>query len=86
MLRVPFWATVDLGVLPAADYKIVTGGVEDEALKGVSAINDGPDDHLYAPIESARVDWDTATNRYTAIIQGRFTNSCMAWSEVRVVD
>jgi hypothetical protein len=88
-ILVPFTAEARLGRLDAGDYKVASAS-------GVATVQDltvtqaplgiGPDDYLYAPVESVRVEKDATTGRYRAVIEGRFTNSCVSIQELRLVD
>jgi hypothetical protein len=84
--KVPFFSEVNLGVLPAATYKIGVRGADAESLAVKEALSGGPDDYLYAPIDWAAVKLDGATRRYVATIAGRLTSSCMRWDDVKVLD
>jgi hypothetical protein len=86
---IPYNFEVQLGVLPFGDYRVVLGGTDiavTEALKVTEATNAGPDDYLYAPVDGAIVHRDANTGIMTAELTGRFTNSCMEWEDVRVID
>ena len=83
-LPVPFSVEVDLGVLPAGEYKIATNQNELTGFLTVSAaVTTSQDNFLYAPVEQARV--KRARDGYQfAVLEGRFTNTCMALKEVKV--
>jgi hypothetical protein len=85
-IATPFTTEVRLGVVPAGGYRVVTDGASASTLTVTRASNEGPDDHPYAPIDEARVDYDAATGLYTAVLRGRFTTPCMDWDEIQVVD
>lgn len=84
-VRVPYWSEVSLGILPAGTFDISADGAPSETLEVVEATNAGPDDYLYAPVDEARVEADFENQRYQVILQGRFTNTCMAWDEVALI-
>jgi hypothetical protein len=84
--RVPYSLELQLSQLAAGEYRLaVNGHGPTEALAVAAATNLGPDDFLYAPIDEASVDTD-AQGRLVATLAGRFTNSCMALDELRLVD
>ena len=81
---VPYTKTVKLGVLPKGDYTVLSNqGMLGEPMAVTQANNAGPDDFLYAPVDSARV--QTALDgTLSAVLEGRFTNTCMQWKEAKV--
>lgn len=85
---IPYDFEVQLGVLPEGQYKITIGaaGTEAESLSIAEAASAGPDDYLYAPVDAATVSRDEDTGRLYAQITGRFTNTCMTWDQIRVID
>jgi len=85
---IPYNFEVQLGVLPEGEYTITIGvsAAQPEALTIAEATSAGPDDYLYAPVDQAIVLRDEATGRLTAELSGRFTNTCMTWDYVRVID
>lgn len=83
-ILVPFTAPVELGVISKGNFKVSMNGAETENLTVDEASSAGADDHLYAPIDSVRV--EKIGEQYFGVIDGRFTNSCMAFSEIRVLD
>jgi hypothetical protein len=88
MALVPFTNEVRLGVLPQGDYTVVTNsGALSERLEVKEALNAGPDDYLYAPVEAVTVhEISTDSNgNYIAFLTGRFTTNCMAWDSTKVV-
>lgn len=83
LMLVPFTVELSLGVLPHGDYEIeANDGHLKRSLNIVSSTNSGPDDYFYAPIDKARVERGASGN-YHAVLEGRFTNSCMSLGEVR---
>lgn len=84
---IPFNQEISLGMLPVGHYEIlVLEGAIKESLDIAEATNAGPDDYLYAPVDSANVERDPQTNKLSAKIEGRLTNSCMRWREIKVID
>lgn len=85
--RIPFNITVDVGILPAGDFTVATNkDALRESLNIGEATNAGPDDDDYAPVDAVRVREVAGTDRMVAIIDGRFTNSCMSFDDVKVID
>jgi hypothetical protein len=85
-VRVPYFREVDLGVMPMGETPVSTLGAPNETLKVVESTNAGPDDYLYAAVDSARIEGDPASGRYFAVLQGRFTNTCMKLKQVVIHD
>ena len=83
---IPYWQEIRLGVLAEGTYKVRVAGDLQESLEVTEATTAGPDDYLYAPIDSAAVDKQIDSSDYVIKLQGRFTNSCMMMSEIRVID
>ena len=84
---VPYWQEIHLGILPIGDYKVVVPSSSiQEAMKIVEAPSAGPDDYLYAAIDAAAVDKQDDSDGYSIKMQGRFTNTCMVLTEIRVID
>jgi len=86
--RVPYTYEVQLGALPQGQFDVVTNaGALTEKLTITEAANAGPDDFLYAPIDSVQVSKRHAGSRANvAILEGRFTNSCMQFKEVKIIN
>jgi hypothetical protein len=82
---VPFFNEVDLGILPEGDFVIATYGAT-KNLNVKEAPNSGQDEFMYAPVESVIVEHNVSKTRYFAEIRGRFTNTCMKWKEVQLID
>ena len=84
-VRVPFTQEVSLGRLSRGEFTVET---RDERLTERLTVkpgrNPGPDDYLYAPVEFAHVTYPGGF-RWTAVLEGRFTNSCMSIQETKVV-
>lgn len=85
---IPYHVEVGLGVLPFGDYQVRVEGSSLPARKlaVAEARNAGPDDFLYAPIDSANVERDPQTRKIVATMKGRFTSRCMVWDDVRIED
>jgi hypothetical protein len=83
-MRVPFFKEVNLGILPYGSYEINSPHTPTESLAVAEAANVGPDDFIYAPVDSVAVTFEE--NRYFAVLQGRYSNTCMGLDEVRLVD
>lgn len=84
---VPFWQEIHLGILSVGDYKIsVPASSIHEAMHVAEAPSAGPDDYLYAAIDAAEVDRPLDSDSFVIKMQGRFTNSCMVLSDIRVID
>ena len=85
MALVPFTTEVKLGILSNGQYKIATNrGNFEVSLNVAAATNAGPDDHLYAPVEHAWIQ-KAQDGSLSAVLEGRFTNTCMAFDEVQVI-
>lgn len=83
---VPFFSEAFLGVLPVGEFKIASPGAALEKLKVDEATSAGPDEFLYAPVDSIKINYDEVSDVYSGILDGRFTNSCMKIKEVVVAD
>lgn len=81
---VPFSSEVFLGVLPMGEFNIESPGTSTEKLKVQESSSAGPDDFLYAPIDHVKVTYNEQAKTYTALLEGRFTNTCMKISSVDV--
>lgn len=80
---IPYYQEVKLGVLSEGRYEVkINDGAVTESLPVTEARSAGPDDFLYAPVDSAHVARQQA--QYVATLRGRFTDSCMRIKEVRV--
>ena len=86
---VPFTNEVHLGVLPHGDYSVVTNerSALSERLNVKEALNAGPDDFLYAPVEGVTVHEIRADSdgNYVAFLTGRYTTNCMAWDSSKII-
>lgn len=83
---VPFFSEANLGVMAVGDFKIASLGAAIENLNVAEASSAGPDEFLYAPVDSIKVNFDEVTKTYSGILDGRFTNTCMKIKEVSVVN
>jgi hypothetical protein len=82
-MLVPFTTTVSLGSVPQGSFQIATlDGVNRASLQVKTATAPGPDDYLYAPVDSARV--QVINSKLHALIQGRFTDTCSIIGEMRL--
>ena len=81
---VPFTQVVKLGQLSAGDYLVMSlDGRQLEKLNVKRATLPGPDDYLYAPVDRAWVNYPS-TDRWTAVLEGRLTNSCLKIVETKI--
>lgn len=83
---VPFTTEVALGQVKIGEYTVASRGGEAQPLEVNAAIHDGPDDFMYAPIDAVRVEKAPDGKRLQAVIEGRFTSSCMQFAELRLID
>lgn len=94
-VRVPYVQTLNLGLLRAGEYEIVTQR-DDGTLISVSSLpvaaatTASPDDHLYAPITDVFLEKSLGTLEgrdvfYTLYVSGSFNNSCMKFKEVKML-
>lgn len=84
---IPFTNTVSVGLLPAGKYKVEASNSHlTERLNVAGSQVSGPDEYFYAPVDSVAILPASSTEQQTAVIEGRFTNSCMTFDEVRVID
>lgn len=85
---VPFTNVIHVGALEPGSYQVSTN--KGMLLKNLSVELDpgtgtyGPDDFLYAPVDSVSVS-KTSDGRFEAKINGRFTNDCMEFGDVRLI-
>lgn len=88
-MLVPYFFTAKLGQLDHGGYKVEVIGPTTQLsddLPVKHAIGPSPDDFNYAPVDDAKVEKDPATGALTAVLRGRFTNTCMAWDKAIVED
>jgi len=83
---VPYTSESNIGIMPTGIFKVKSPGTEDEKLQVTEATSAGPDEFLYAPVESAKVTFDEASRTYRGVLEGRFTNTCMRMKEVKVIN
>lgn len=86
-MLVPYFKTVNLGVLPEAQYDVEIRDASGRFVKAASvnvakATTSNPDDYLYAPVEEVVVDQSGAAPKL--ILRGNFTQSCLRVKEVKV--
>jgi hypothetical protein len=86
----PFIQTVKLGIIPEGDYQVVYS--KDQQVR--SSLNvtrrktESPDDYLYATVENAYIDVNSANGKQALKMQGHFPYffiGCMVLKDVRVV-
>ncbi|MBI3018746.1 MAG: hypothetical protein HYY61_02495 [Deltaproteobacteria bacterium] len=83
-VMVHYTQEINLGILKAGKYKL---DIPSDCPEGTPTLfvahstNPGPDDYLYAPIESARV---LSKETPTVRLHGVFSNSCMSLDRVAV--
>lgn len=82
---VPYQIEVKVGILAEGMYSVKLNEVVAENLSIAESTSAGPDDFLYAPIDGASVSKDPS-GALIATLEGRFTNSCMTWEELKVQD
>ncbi len=83
---VPFTIEAPLGLVKAGDYDVTSRGADGQPLDVAVATRDGADDYFYAPVDSVRVERTVGGTGLQAVIEGRFTSSCMRFAELRLVD
>jgi hypothetical protein len=83
---VPFSSESNLGVMPVGLFSVASPGALQEKLQVTEATSAGPDEFLYAPVDSTKVSFDETTGTYRGILEGRFTNTCMRIKEVTVIN
>lgn len=85
---VPFTTVIEVGMLEAGNYQVITNSGRLEASLTIASATSngayGPDDFLYAPVDSVSVS-EARAGEYTATISGRLTNNCMEFEEVKVL-
>lgn len=84
-IKVPFTQTLDLGILPAGDWKVVDANSKKQlgVLKIATSENAGPDDFLYAPVSDAYVQDDSAGKK-TLCLNGTYSDRCTKLKEVKL--
>jgi hypothetical protein len=85
-VKVPFTNYVTIPQLPNGAFTVTGPNALTHQVFMVSeAQNAGPDDFLYAPVEIVSIMNNTRGGDY-AILEGRFTNLCMVWEKIEVID
>lgn len=93
-VREPYTVTVNLGVLPAGQYKVLVEKGGEQIAKGhlpvAIAKSPNADDYLYAPVSNVYVDpgnelnpSSTSNSETQIVLSGIFKNTCMEIQEVR---
>jgi hypothetical protein len=82
---IPYQFEVKLGILSEGLYTVKLNNAAVDSIDVAEASSAGPDDYLYAPIDGASVS-TTDTGVLQATLEGRFTNSCMVWDDLKVID
>jgi hypothetical protein len=86
-ILVPFTNVLRLPPLPFGGYTVTgANGTTATTFYVAEATNAGPDDHLYAPVEVVQVNQDPGSSARYVVLEGRFTNTCMVWDEIKVID
>ena len=84
-ILVPYQQVVNLGTLPMGTYAVQTF---DDKLGEILSVKKAPfatpDDHLYAPVDSAHVSVQVS-GTMTATVRGRLTDSCLSIEKVEVL-
>ena len=83
---VPFSSESNIGVMPVGLFSVASPGAMEEKLQVTEATSAGPDEFLYAPVDSTKVTFDETTGTHRGILEGRFTNTCMRIKEVTVIN
>ncbi len=85
---IPFNFEVRLGVMPFGDYKVIVNETRhvSETLAISEATSSGPDEYLYAPIDNVSVAKTQPDGSRNAVLEGRFTNSCLMFDNVKVIN
>lgn len=85
--RIPYQLEVDIGLLPVGNFKVLTSrDTLQQDFTVHEALTAGPDDFSYAPIDSIQVKNMPNKESQIAVIEGRYTNSCMTMKEIKVID
>ena len=84
-VTVPYTSEIYLGQLAPGTYEVQTkNGKLKERLVVKEAAKPTPDDHLYAPVDHASVDF--AGGKTTITLYGMFTNSCLRIEDVKLTN
>lgn len=91
-MLVDYVKTIDLGLLEKGKYQLFFRSqpgswskMNDELDVKESNIHQGPDDHVYAPVEEIRVNSDEAKGPQSVTLLGHFGSSCMQFEDVKVI-
>ena len=90
-VMVRFTSVADIGPLPWGKWSLVTnnGWLVDELIID-EASNAGPDDHVYAAVDEAHVEYipdlKDADSKWSVVLLGHFQNSCQSFDEIKVID
>lgn len=85
--RIPFQLEVDIGLLPVGTFTAFTS--KDTIFQNFTvreALTAGPDDFTFAPVDHIQIKTLPSDNSKIAVIEGRFTSSCMEMKEVKLID
>ena len=83
---VPFTEVARVGILSTGEYRVSTPSNTEQLMQVARSTNAGPDDNLYAPVDSVHVTVEPENQKIYAEIDGRYTNTCMAWEKATVID
>ena len=86
LVLVPYTEVVNVGSLPKGDYTVKTLGLDGTVISIAQSTNSGPDDFLYAPVDTVNVTVMPEQQKIELEIRGRFTNTCMTSDKVNVID
>lgn len=86
MFEVPYTVTAVLGLIEPGSYTVEAAGAEKRALTVTRSSNRGPDDSRYAQVDKVEVQVNLNPRRITAYLSGQFTNTCMRWQGIKVLD
>ena len=89
-MDVPFTDVIDLGPLPSGQYKVYQQDAHENmifltTLPVVKATTTAPDDFVYAPVTTVRVNHST-TGVATAVLSGPLPSNCMNLDHVQLVN
>lgn len=84
---IPFSTEVRLGILPEGTFTIVSEetGLR-ELMPIVPAPASGTDNYFYAPVDHVSVHTMPEGEAMYALLEGRFTNTCMRLTDVKIED
>lgn len=82
--EVPYTETAILGLVEPGTYTVQTAGLEQKMLVVERSSNIEKD--VYASIDHVEVRVDLSRKEILAHLAGHFTNTCMRWQEIRVLD